>query len=77
MFKGSYWASKFYYTRYRAASGGPRSPFRFEEAFKGEEAFKEGNFQFWQMMRSRGEIFGSDKWGILGGKFQFLTNDAF
>ena len=30
-------------TRFRAASGGSRLPFGFEEAFKGEEAFKEGN----------------------------------
>ena len=47
----------FIITRFRAASGGPRSPFGFEEAFKEgrciqggkmhsrrEDAFKEGNF---------------------------------
>ena len=29
-------------TRFMATSGGQRSPFGFEEAFKGEDAFKEG-----------------------------------
>ena len=32
----------FTFTRFMAASGGQRSPFGFEEAFKGEDAFKEG-----------------------------------
>ena len=31
----------FYFSRYRATSDCPRSPFGFEEAFKKEEAFKE------------------------------------
>ena len=32
----------FAYTRYRAASGGPRSPFGFEEAFKGGRGIQGG-----------------------------------
>ena len=31
-------------TRYRAASGGPRSPFGYEEAFKGGRGIQGGKF---------------------------------
>ena len=35
---------KFTHTSYRAASGGPISPLRFEEAFKGERGILGGKF---------------------------------
>ena len=35
---------QFLNTRYRAASGGPRSPFGFEEAFKGGRGILGGKF---------------------------------
>ena len=61
-------------TRYRAASGGPRLPFEFEEAFK------EGNFwfelkgAFKEGKRIRGGIFGLDIEGIFGGKYLAQRN---
>ena len=59
-----------YLTRFRAASGGPRSPFGFEEAFKGGRGIQGGKFfkkiffQLFKILRFYNFVFIPGSWGV-------------